>query len=66
MLTITEKEYNNIAPDYRGIFQDYWGDHPEWKGKRTVMSTCITNNPNELCSLWIEGVHFKIIDKENQ
>jgi hypothetical protein len=60
MITISKAEYDKIHNDYKGIFHDYHGDRPEWKGRRTVMSTCITHNPNEICSLLIEGVHFAI------
>ena len=63
ILTISKSEYENIHCDYRGIWEDYYGDHPEWKGRRTVMSTCITHNPNELCYLMIEGVHFNITEE---
>lgn len=62
MIKVSQKEWDSIHADYKGVWHDYHGDHPEWKGKRVVMSTCITNNPNELCSLLIEGVHF-IIEK---
>jgi hypothetical protein len=61
MIKVNKSEWNGICSDYKGIWQDYHGKHPEWKGKRCVMSTCITHNPNELCSLLIEGVHFEII-----
>lgn len=60
MITVSKKEWDKIPADYRGIWHDYYGDKPEWKGKRVVMSTCITKNPNELCSLLIEDVHFVI------
>jgi len=60
---ITEEEYNRIDTDYRGTWLDYYGDHPEWLGRRTVMSTCITKNANEPCRLLIEGEHF-VITKE--
>ena len=60
MITISKAEYDKINKDYKDIFHDYHGDRPEWKGRRTVMSTCITHNPNENCSLLIEGVHFTI------
>ena len=64
MITITRKAYEAIDSDYRGIYHDYWNIHPEWFGRRVVISTCITNNPNETAELWIENVNFKIIDKE--
>ena len=60
MIRISKKEWDSICSDYKGVWQDYYGEHPEWIGKKTVMSTCITHNPNELCSLLIEGVHFII------
>ena len=53
--TITEKEYQNLHPDFRGSCQDYYGDHPEWKGRRIAAFPC------ELPGLFIEGVNLKII-----
>lgn len=61
MMTITKAKWDSIYTDYKGEWQDYHGDHPEWVGKKTVMSTCITENPNELCRLLVEGVHFVIV-----
>ena len=61
MLKVSQEQWNKIHSDYKGIYQDYHGDHPEWKGKKAVMSTCITNNPNEICSLLIEDVHFVLV-----
>jgi len=60
MIIISKKEWNDIYKDYKGIWQDYHNNHPEWIGKKTVMSTCITHNPNELCKLLIEDVDFVI------
>lgn len=60
MIKVSKEKWNSIQADYKGTWADYYGDHPEWVGKKTVMSTCITNNPNEPCSLLIEGVHFVI------
>lgn len=60
---ITRKAYEQIDPDYRGIWHDYWGDHPEWVGRRTVISTCITYDVNACAELWIEGVHFDITEE---
>lgn len=65
MIIISKNEYEKIDSDYRGIFHDYYGDHPEWKGRRVVMSTCITHNSNESCKLWIEGIDF-MIKEENE
>lgn len=61
MIEITKKEWNEIDNDYKGEWMDYWGDHPEWLGRKCVMSTCITKNPNGICSLLIEGVDFVIV-----
>lgn len=63
MIKITREKWNSIDSDFKGEWKDYYGgDHPEWVGKKTVMSTCITENPNELCQLLVEGVHFEIME----
>lgn len=62
IIKISKEQWDATNSDYKGIWQNYHNDHPEWIGKRTIMSTCITNNPNELCKLWIEDVHFIITD----
>ena len=62
MLEIPRSRWDGISADYKGEWQDYHGDHPEWLGRKVVMSTCITENPNEKCKLLIEGVHFEIVD----
>ena len=60
MLKVSKAEWEKIDSDYKGTWQDYHGDHPEWKGRKVVMSTCLTHKPDELCSLLVEGVHFII------
>ena len=60
MIKISKNEWDSIYADYKGVWQDYYNDHPEWIGRKTVMSTCLTHDPNELGSLLIEGVHFVI------
>ena len=60
VLKISRRDWDAIHYDYKGVWKDYYGDHPEWLGRKTVMSTCVTHDPNELCSLLIEGVHFVI------
>lgn len=57
---VSQEKWNNIPDDYKGIWHSYYGEHPEWLGRKTVMSTCITGNANENCGLLIEGVHFEI------
>lgn len=62
MIQVKKKDWDKIPLDYKGIFQDYYNECPEWKGRKCVMSGCITNNPRELGMLFIEGVHFVIVD----
>lgn len=59
MIKISKEKWEGICSDYKGEWSDYHGDHPEWIGKKVVMSGCI--NPNELGRLLIEGVHFEIV-----
>lgn len=60
MIIVSKKDWDSICADYKGVWQDYYGEHPEWLGRKVVMSTCVTHNPNEQCSLLIEGIHFII------
>lgn len=62
MIKISKAEFDRIDRDYKGIWQDYHGERPEWKGRRVVMSGCITKDPNELGKLLVEGVHFLVED----
>lgn len=62
MYHIKKEDWDKIPADYKGEWQNYHDDHPEWIGKRVVMSGCITHNANELGKLFIEGVHFVIED----
>lgn len=58
MIKISKEKWESIHTDYKGQWQDYYNDHPEWIGRKVVMSTCISDNPNKLGKLLIEGVHF--------
>lgn len=60
MLKVSKEKWDSIPSDYKGKWKDYYNEHPEWKGRKTVMSVCLTENPNELCKLWVEGVYFVI------
>ena len=60
IIKITQAKWESIHPDYKGTWQDYHGDHPEWKGKKVVMSACINDDPAALGGLLVEGVHFVI------
>ena len=57
MIHVSKEKWDSIHSDYKGIYQDYYNDHPEWKGKRCIMSGCISDDHG---SLWIEDVHFVI------
>lgn len=60
MIKVSKDTWDKIHTDYKGVWQNYHDDHPEWIDRKVVMSTCITGNPNEKCSLLVEGVHFVI------
>ena len=36
MEQITKAEYDRIGNDFKGVWHDYWGDHPEWKARRAA------------------------------
>lgn len=60
MIEITQEKWDSIYSDYKGIWQDYYNEKPEWIGRKVVMSGCITQNPSELGKLLVEGEHFII------
>lgn len=60
MIKITKAKWDSIHDDYKGTWQDYYNEHPEWKGRKVVMSGCVTNDPSELGKLLVEGEHFVI------
>lgn len=62
MIKVSKEKWDSICADYKGTWQVYFNGKPEWKGKRTVLSDCITENPNELGKLFVEDVHFIIED----
>lgn len=51
---ITQAEYDAIGSDYKGVYHDYYEDHPGWKGRRTAML------PGHGTTLFIEGLSFVI------
>ena len=58
MKRITQSEYDAIGSDFKGTWQDYYGDYPEWKGRRTAMLAEYGTR------LFIEGVSLEIISGE--
>lgn len=60
MVKVSKEKWESINADYKGTWEDYYGEKPEWIGKKVVMSGCITDNPNEKGYLMVEGVHFAI------
>lgn len=61
MLKISKNKWDAIPSDYKGEWHDYYNEHPEWLGRKTVMSGCVTD-PKELGKLLIEDVHFVIVE----
>ena len=60
MIKVSKEKWESICDDYKGTWMDYHNEHPEWIGRKVVMSACITGNANEVCNLLVEGVHFNI------
>ena len=60
MIKVSKEKWESICDDYKGTWMDYHNEHPEWIGRKVVMSACIAGNVNEVCSLLVEGVHFNI------
>ena len=58
MKRITQTEYDAIDSDFKGVWEDYCGDHPEWKGRRTAMLA------EHGTRFFIEGVSLEIIPSE--
>ena len=58
MIKVTLEKWERICDDYKGYWMNYHNDHPEWIGRRVVMSACVGAEPGKLL---IEGVHFEII-----
>lgn len=57
IIKVSKEKWDSIPSDYKGVWADIYGTHPEWKGKRTVLSGCISD---QIGTLFIEGVHFII------
>lgn len=57
MIKVSKEQWQAIHKDYKGVWQDYHNEHPEWLGRKTVLSGCVSD---EIGKLLIEGVHFVI------
>lgn len=55
MVRITQAEYDAIGDDFKGVWEDYYEDHPEWKGRRVAMLAEYGTR------FFIEGVSLEIV-----
>lgn len=65
LIEVSQEKWDSICSDYKGTWEDYYDECPEWKGRKTVMSGCITEEPTELGKLLVEGVHFRISNERS-
>ena len=55
MLHISKAGFDRIGADYKGVYMDYNGTHPQRKGRRVAFL------PGHGTTLYTEGIHF-IVD----
>ncbi len=55
MLHISKADFDRISADYKGVYMDYHGTHPQRKGRRAAFL------PGHGTTLFVEGIHF-IVD----
>lgn len=55
MVRITQAEYDTADEEFKGVWMDYYGDRPEWKGRRTIMIAEYGTR------VFIEGVTLEIV-----
>ena len=60
MIKVSIEKWNLIDTGYKGTWNDYQGKHPEWVGRKTVLGSCITDDPKHSGALLVEGTHFVI------
>ncbi len=53
---ISKEEFDRIGRDYKSVYMDYDGTHPQRKGRRTSFL------PGYGTTLFIEGIHFLVDD----
>ena len=57
MIKVSKEKWNSISNDYKGIWSDWRGEAPHLKGRKTVLSGCISD---KIGSLLFEGIDFII------
>ena len=62
MIKVSKQKWESICDEYKGIWQDYWGEKPEWKGRKIVFAGCIDKNATNGTALLIENEHFIITE----
>ena len=55
MIHISKSDFDRIGADYKGVYMDYQGTHPQRKGRRVAFL------PGHGTTLFTEGIHF-IVD----
>lgn len=55
MLRISKADFDRISADYKGVYMDYQGTHPQRKGRLVAFL------PGHGTTLFTEGIHF-IVD----
>ena len=58
MLHISKADFDRIGADYKGVYMDYHGAHPQRKGRRVAFL------PGHGTTLFTEGIHF-IVDGDH-
>lgn len=56
MMHISKADFDRIGADYKGVYMDYQGTHPQRKGRRVAFL------PGHGTTLYTEGIHFVVDD----
>lgn len=67
MRYISRSEYERRCKsiDFAGIYSDYDGKHPEWKGRTTLVLPGRPDYPGEGMTLYIEGVSLTVVPDDD-
>lgn len=63
LLHLTKSEWEATPEAFRGRFIDFWGRHPELRGRKTLLPPLGDASGHYTTTLLVEGVGF-VIDKE--